>query len=53
MINWAEATYLPNPEFCYCPSSVARFRKWLEKKYGTVDELNRAWYRRFTSWDEV
>jgi beta-galactosidase len=53
VINWAEATYLPQAEFCYCPSSVARFRKWLEKKYGTVDELNRAWYRRFTSWDEV
>jgi beta-galactosidase len=53
VINWAEATYLPHAEFCYCPSSVARFRKWLEKKYGGVDELNRAWYRRFTSWDEV
>jgi len=53
VINWAEATYLPNAEFCYCPSSVARFRKWLEKKYGTLDELNRAWYRRFANWDEV
>jgi beta-galactosidase len=53
VINWAEATYLNNPEFCYCPSSVARFRQWLEKKYGTLAALNEAWYRRFASWDEV
>lgn len=53
VINWAEATYMRSPEFCFCPYSVARFRTWLQKKYGTLDALNRAWYRRFESWDEV
>lgn len=53
VINWATATYLNHAEFCYCPNTVARFRRWLEKKYGTLDRLNEAWYRRFASWDEV
>lgn len=53
VINWATATYLTNPEFCFCKYSVARFRRWLEKKYRSLDALNRAWYRRFGSWDEV
>ena len=35
MINWAEFPYLSNPEFCFCPSSQARFREWLKKKYGS------------------
>ena len=53
VINWATPTYIPNPEFCFCPNTVARFREWLQKKYGSLDALNQAWYRRFTSWDEV
>ena len=53
VINWAEATYMRSPEFCFCPYTVARFRTWLQKKYGTLDALNRAWYRRFESWNEV
>jgi beta-galactosidase len=53
IINWADATYLVNPEFCYCVNSQARFRRWLRKKYGTLEALNKAWYRRFATWDEV
>lgn len=53
VINWATANYLYRPEFCFCPSSVKRFRAWLEKRYGSLDALNRAWYRRFSAWDEV
>jgi beta-galactosidase len=44
---------MSNPEFCFCPHTKARFREWLKKKYGTLDALNTAWYRRFKSWDEV
>jgi beta-galactosidase len=53
VINWANPTYIPNPEFCFCRNTVARFRGWLEKKYGTLEALNAAWYRRHASWDEV
>lgn len=53
VINWANPTYITNPEFCFCRNTVARFRGWLRKKYGTLDALNRAWYRRYESWDEV
>ncbi|MGC8793864.1 MAG: beta-galactosidase [Bryobacteraceae bacterium] len=53
IVNWASAPWLPNAEFCFCPHTLARFRAWLAKKYGTLEELNRAWYRRFASWDEV
>jgi len=53
VINWATPTYIANPEFCFCPYTVRRFRGWLRKKYGSLDALNRAWYRRFASWNEV
>jgi len=56
IINWAEVYHLGSGDylqFCYCPSTMARFRDWLEKEYGTLEALNRAWYRTFRSWDEV
>jgi beta-galactosidase GanA len=53
IINWAEISYLKDPEFCYCRYSQERFREWLQVKYKTLDALNAAWYRRFTSWDQV
>ncbi len=53
VVNWAWPTYLRSPEFCYCPYSVARYRDWLKKKYGTLNALNVAWYRHFTDWNEV
>ena len=40
VINWANPTYIQNPEFCFCRNTVARFREWLKKKYGTLDALN-------------
>jgi len=53
LVNWAEFDYLKSPEFCYCRYTQARFRQWLQKKYKTLDALNKAWYRGFTSWDDV
>jgi beta-galactosidase len=53
VINWADFPYLKNPEFCFCPSSQARFRAWLRAKYGTLEALNAAWYRGFASWEQV
>ena len=53
VINWANPTWIPNPEFCFCPNTLRRYRAWLQKKYGSLDNLNRAWYRRFVAWDSV
>ena len=53
VINWATATYMTNAEYCFCPHTVRRFRGWLQKKYGSLEALNQAWYRRFASWDRV
>ncbi|HUP48194.1 MAG TPA: beta-galactosidase [Thermoanaerobaculia bacterium] len=53
IISWGYAYYLSSPEFCFCPHTTGRFRDWLRAKYGTLEALNRAWYRRFESWNEV
>ena len=53
LINWAEFPYLSNPEFGFNPSTQAKFRKWLREKYKTLDQLNAAWYRTYTTWDQV
>ena len=53
VINWANPTWISNPEFCFCPHTLRRFRHWLQVRYGSIDGLNRAWYRRFTSWEQV
>jgi beta-galactosidase len=53
VINWANPTWISNPEFCYCPHTLRRFRGWLRAKYGAIDRLNAAWYRRFTDWNQV
>jgi beta-galactosidase len=53
IINWASIDYVPDAQFCFCPHTMERFRDWLQQKYGSLDELNRAWYRNFTSWSQV
>lgn len=52
-LNWARVGYKSEPMFCYCPSSMERFRSWLKNKYGTLDQLNEAWHRTFTEWNQV
>ncbi|HXK59435.1 MAG TPA: beta-galactosidase [Acidobacteriota bacterium] len=53
IINWAIIDFVPNATFCYCPSSMERFRQWLQMKYGSIQKLNEAWYRRFENWKQV
>jgi beta-galactosidase len=51
IVNWV--WFNENVEFCFCPHTLAKFRDWLRKKYGSLEALNRAWYRTFDSWDQV
>jgi beta-galactosidase len=53
VINWANPTWIQNPEFCFCANTQRRFRSWLQKKYGSLEALNKAWYRQFTGWQQV
>jgi len=53
VINWANPTYIPNPEFCFCANTKRRFRAWLQKRYSSLEALNAAWYRRYKAWEEV
>lgn len=44
--------------YCYCPTCQAKFRLWLRRRYGSVEELNRRWHTTFwgrivTSFEEV
>ncbi|MEU8215484.1 beta-galactosidase [Micromonospora taraxaci] len=43
---------------CYCELCAAGFRGWLRNRYGTLDDLNAAWYttfwsHTFTDWDQI
>lgn len=43
---------------CWCPLCQKAFQGWLQKKYGTLEELNHQWWTAFwshtyTSWDQI
>ncbi len=38
---------------CYCEHCANGFRKWLQKKYVTVDQLNVSWNRNYASFEEA
>lgn len=38
---------------CYCDNTKTEFRKWLQNKYETLENLNTAWYRTYTDWKQV
>jgi hypothetical protein len=45
-------------EACHCASCLAEFPDWLKARYGSLDELNRAWGNhfwglKFTTWGEI
>ncbi|MCR4588045.1 MAG: beta-galactosidase [Lachnospiraceae bacterium] len=51
VVGWQIDNELGNSHdgLCYCDSCKAAFQKWLAKKYGTVEELNKAWGTAFWS----
>ncbi len=43
---------------CFCPLCQQRFREWLQRRYGTLDALNAAWWTgfwsmRYTDWQQI
>ena len=44
----------PPRMLCYCDATQKKFREWLKAKYGTLENLGKAWYRySYASWDNV
>lgn len=47
----------PRVAACFCPHTLALYRRWLEARYRTLDALGAAWSSEFPlsyrSWDEV
>ena len=40
--------------FCYCPSTINEFRKWVRARYkDDLALLNKTWVRNFSSWAET
>lgn len=44
--------------YCYCDNCAAEFRKWLKKRYGTIEEVNKRWNLSFWGhtvydWEEI
>ncbi len=44
--------------YCYCENCQAKFRLWLKRRYGTLEELNKRWHTAFwgrtlTDFEEV
>jgi len=38
---------------CFCNHTLAAFRRWLSNRYGGLEGLNKAWKRRYGSFEEV
>lgn len=53
IVQWGEPGWIPNPQYCFCPNTQARFREWLKMKYSSLEELNSSWYRNFENWEDV
>jgi beta-galactosidase len=59
LVMWhIDNEYACNFSECFCDASIAAFRVWLEKRYGTLETLNDAWgtafwSQRYGDWQEV
>ncbi|MBQ7090509.1 MAG: beta-galactosidase, partial [Clostridia bacterium] len=51
--QWLDPTKKTPSFFCYCPATIEKFRRWLEKKYGTIEGLNQAWGYTYDSFSQV
>jgi len=44
----------PPKMLCFCQATQVKFREWLQKKYGTLENLGKAWYRHsYADWSNV
>jgi hypothetical protein len=46
-------SYADPVDFCWGKHTLAAFREWLQKQYGSLESLNREWGSAFSRWDDV
>ena len=44
--------------FCYCEHCIGKYRAWLQRKYGTIEALNKAygnvvWSGEYSAWSQI
>ncbi|MBQ3156807.1 MAG: beta-galactosidase [Clostridia bacterium] len=44
--------------FCYCERCISKYRAWLQRKYGTIEALNKAygnvvWSGEYSAWPQI
>lgn len=39
--------------YCYCQRTIEEFQTWLQKRYGSIDNLNEAWTRGFPDFKAI
>lgn len=51
---WNECSLYNASSRCYCEASEKEFQGWLKNKYGTLENLHKAWCRHsYTDWSEI
>lgn len=53
ILQWGRPGWVQDAQYCYCPHTQAKFRTWLKKKYQSLEQLNKAWYRNYEDWEDV
>lgn len=49
---WNECNY--SHTLCFCESTKSAYREWLKEKYGSLENLRKAWYRySLADWQDV
>ncbi len=55
--TWQEIAYWSvgsmGSDVCYCENTQKHFRKWLNEKYGTLENLNSCWGSNYGNWEQV
>ncbi len=39
--------------FCYCENTIGAYREWLKGKYGTIENLNEKWVKRYRDFNDI
>jgi len=57
VIGWQTDNEIGGP-VCWCENCARAFRKWLEERYNTLENLNRSWGtvfwgQEYSDWDEI